>query len=121
MLRILCQLFIFFEHLARVAARPVIDPILIIITVAIVVLRTIIIAPTAPAVGLAIIHKDFSVLIKCNLFSVFCANRMTAFAVPCLSSMRWGSFPKNDLVWSLLNQAGIVLARAASDSKRKLR
>lgn len=63
MLCVLRQLFEFFEHLARVAARPVVDPILVIITVAIIILRTVIvIAPTAPAVGLAIIHKDISVL-----------------------------------------------------------
>ena len=59
MLGILCQLFIFFQHLRCVAARPVVDPILIIITVAIIALRTVvIIPPPTTALGLAHIHRD---------------------------------------------------------------
>jgi hypothetical protein len=62
---ILRQLFIFFEHLRRIAARTIIDAILVIITIAIVVLGAII-APAATAAGLPVIHKDYSVLIFNN-------------------------------------------------------
>lgn len=58
MLGVLRQFFVFFQHLARIAAGAVVNPILVIVTVAIVILRTIVIAPAATAVGLAIIHKD---------------------------------------------------------------
>ena len=60
---ILCQLFIFFEHLRRIATRPVVDPVLMVITVTVVALCAII-APAATAAGLPVIHKDLSVLIK---------------------------------------------------------
>jgi hypothetical protein len=60
---ILRQLFIFFEHLRRIATRPVVDPVLMVITVTVVALCAII-APAATAAGLPVIHKDFSVLIK---------------------------------------------------------
>ncbi len=62
-LGILRQLFIFFEHLRRIATRPVVDPVLMVITVTVVALCAII-APAATAAGLPVIHKDLSVLIK---------------------------------------------------------
>lgn len=62
-LGILRQLFIFFEHLRRIATCPVIDPVLMVITVTVVALCAII-APAATAAGLPVIHKDLSVLIK---------------------------------------------------------
>jgi hypothetical protein len=96
MLGVLRKLFIFFQHLRGVAARTVVDPILVIITVAIVVLRTIIIAPTAAAVGLAIIHKDLSVLIKCNLISVFCALCATALCDPLCLINALGQFCRKE-------------------------
>lgn len=62
-LGILRQLFVFFEHLRRIATRPVVDPVLMVITVTVVALCAII-APAATAAGLPVIHKDLSVLIK---------------------------------------------------------
>ena len=61
MLRVLRLLFEFLQHLRSVAARPIVDPILVIIPVAVVALRTVavvIIAPAATALGLAHIHRD---------------------------------------------------------------
>ena len=50
-LRILCQLFIFFQHLRCVAARPVINLVLIVKTVAIVILLpVVVIVATAPTI-----------------------------------------------------------------------
>jgi hypothetical protein len=62
-LGILRQLFVFFEHLRCITTRPVVDPVLMVITVTVVALCAII-APAATAAGLPVIHKDLSVLIK---------------------------------------------------------
>jgi hypothetical protein len=106
---ILRQLFIFFEHLRRVAACPIVDAVIIVIAVAVIVLRaTVVITPAATAGGLAIIHKDFSVLIKCNPLSDCCALNAPARCGSRPSLNALGQLGKKGLSKAALLQSCIV-------------